>query len=273
MSDTKKRSNLQWITIIGAIITTILTIWIYLVQFQIENSGGAWDPWFVYYKDLLPVGWNFVAIILTILVLRAFGARSGPGFVWFLFILGLISWLCGEIIWTYDEAFLGIISPYPSPADYLYIVGYIFFIFGIQKQLRLTQAKISKQELGIILGFVGILALITIIFVISPIVMDIIANEYQITENIISFAYPILDIILGASAFTLVLRFKGGKFSTAWLMIGIGFIMMIVYDLFFTGINYSETYILYYIIDHFYNAFYMLLAIGAAYFQKVIQDI
>jgi len=273
MSEKQHKSGLQRLTIIGAIVTMAIAIAIYTMEYLKESGGGDVDAWFVYFKDLIPIVWNLVAILFVTMLLRVYGMKSAPGRVWILFILGLVAWFFGEFIWFWDEAVQGIESPFPSPADYLYIVGYFFFILGITFQLRQTKADIGKKDLQKIILFAVVLSLITIIFVIGPIIVDIIGTEYAIDEEIISFAYPILDIVLGTSAITLVLRFKGGKFSIAWLLIGIAFILMVAFDLVFTWINYSEVYSLYYIIDHVYNSFYLLFAIGAAYFLSTIEEI
>ena len=109
-----------------------------------------------------------------------------------LILLSLICWLIGELIYVYQQAFLGIAVPYPSIADLFYLLATVFLSFHLFSILRIKK-NIFKNKFFLYIGF---LASIFPIYLL----IDTIYNYEQyypnsIMEFMVNASYYISDAI------------------------------------------------------------------------------
>jgi hypothetical protein len=116
--------------------------------------------------------------------------------------LSLICWLIGELIYVYQQSFLGIAVPYPSIADIFYLSAtiflsfYLYSILPLKKNVRKTK---SFLYLGLLASIFPVYLLIDSIYHYEEYypnsIMEFVVNaSYYISDAVVIF--PCIPIIL-----------------------------------------------------------------------------
>ncbi|MGW8251761.1 MAG: diguanylate cyclase, partial [Anaerolineales bacterium] len=144
---------------------------------------------------------NMLAGVLGVYIIsqRAYGMTLR--WAWFLLTLGAWCFVIAEGLWTYYSIVLGI-DPFPSPADYFYVLYYPLTLVGV---LLLSFAFVPRQErsllwldIGILLMFFGML--LWYYFLASPELLSSSLSEY------VALVYPAGDFLIFVVALALILR-------------------------------------------------------------------
>lgn len=178
---------------------------------------------------------------------------------------GLLCWALGEFIWYAFEIFLSI-DPFPSVADIFYLLGYLFFVYALMKEL--TKIKESFKEIHF---FHCVTYLIVVSFFIIPVsyygIYSVYDGDVTMLQNIIAMAYGVGDLLLIVAASLVLLpllQHSDGKFARFWNTMTAGFIFFLLADILF-GI-FTEQYIgdikIYRYIDFLWIAGYFCFAYG-----------
>lgn len=115
------------------------------------------------------------------------------GSTWGLFLLAMINWALGDILWGYYELVLGEV-PFPSIADIFYLSAYLFFFIGILRIPRLRDESSNSSWLWLdILIVMFSASIIFWNFLIGPLVLD---NQQPWLETLVNSAYPMGDFFL-----------------------------------------------------------------------------
>lgn len=177
--------------------------------------------------------WIFVPIpgalvVLSILSVKRHGLQGSHGKAWISFAIFSAMWFIAEQVWSVLELFYNQ-KPFPSFADFFYIVGYpAYFIFAIL-YIRPVKKAITKKIL--------ILSSLIAVAVLVP-------NLYMTFENnsdedklsiIIGAFYPVADAIVLVPALIGVSLFFGGKVNFLWSLMLVGIILEVAAD---TGFQY-----------------------------------
>jgi diguanylate cyclase (GGDEF)-like protein len=112
---------------------------------------------------------------------------------WLFFMLAMVSWALGDVIWAYYELIVGEV-PYPSIADIFYLSAYIFFFIGIIKIPHLQESSSNKNWLWLDILIVMFSAgIISWNFLIGPTVLN---NHQPWLVTLVNSAYPVGDLVL-----------------------------------------------------------------------------
>src|ERR671939_1378539 len=112
--------------------------------------------------------------------------------------LGLISWLCADIVLTYYYFGLGIKEhPVASTADAFWFLGYGFFSAHLVMALRSISIKFDNNKNRIV---IVISSIASVSFLIYSVTRTLIAFEFHgLGDTIplfVNITYPMLDLIL-----------------------------------------------------------------------------
>jgi len=262
-----------WILTIIAIASLILNIYVYAL---VAGAGNENTPEFLTYTNTVIIGWATVTVVCFALTLKSFSLKSKPGKVWLFFMLGLVTWLIGDIIFMYNQVIVPLPEElqFPSMADQFWTIGYLLIFIGIILQMRLATVKLTRKEIEVVLIVATITSVLALVFIILPVSELLIADPTTTMEYaFFSLDYPILDLVLLPLAIVLALKYRGGEFSKSWAIIGLGFLVTAIFDLLFTYFeNFGEGYLFLYT-DHLYIGYYMILAIGAMYLHSSLQSL
>jgi hypothetical protein len=181
--------------------------------------------------------------------------------------LGVGSWFVAETIYTYYQLGLMITTPFPSLADPVYLVGYVFFGYYFYSILKLLRKTIERDV--IILVSIAVAVSITYILNLSFGIGLLLANEEDMLGTMLSITYPILDSILFVPAILVLWSVRKGDLAhTHWILISLFIILNGIGDIGFgygavLGTVGKEEWIW----DIFFNAGYLTLA-SALFWQS-----
>ena len=137
--------------------------------------------------------------------------------------LSFSSWFAAEQTWNLYEHVLGI-DPYPSIADFFYILAPILMFISLIIFLHPLREKIKKTDV-IFASALSILILIPILITTFQV-----NSETEFFEIAVAMIYPIVDAILLIPAIIVILySLREGK-NLFWIMILIGIIVFIIAD-------------------------------------------
>ena len=177
--------------------------------------------------------WIFVPIpgamvILSIMMAKKHGVTGNHGKAWIVFALFSACWFIAEQVWLVEELFYHQ-KPFPSAADFFYIVGYpIYFIFTILylKPFR----KLITKKMIILSSLVSIAILVPSMYW----TLETSSDEDQFSI-ILGAIYPIADSIVLVPALIGVQLFFGGKVNFLWSLMLVGILVEVTAD---TGFQY-----------------------------------
>lgn len=152
--------------------------------------------------------------------------------------LGLFLWMLGEFLWVYFEFIAGV-EPYPSAADYFYLLAYPALFIGLFAQVRASGVNWKKFDPVIVFLF-GIIA--ALLVGLSAYFGIYLAYDPMSTllGNAVAIGYGLADVaVILCSLLVLVLawEFKGGNLMRLYLYLFFAFAMTLVADVGFAVYN------------------------------------
>jgi hypothetical protein len=154
--------------------------------------------------------------------------------VWLGIGVGVISWGIGNLIFAYTELILKQIL-FPSLADVFFVITYIFLSLGMAMSVINRRLGLSVRQ-WLIVAVIGILS----IFVAGFVTFAAGKNGQPIELNLgtgLFITYALGDILLVVVAAILLQAFRGGKYASAWQLLGAGGVSMFLADLGFNYLN------------------------------------
>lgn len=218
----------------------------------------------------LAIGITLLALVLS----RQIVGRSRNRLLWWGLTIGWALWTVAQLYW----AIAAIISqeiPYPSWADFFWLVGYIPMYIALWERLRsLPQTASSPQRVALWISTLFIV-ICTVWFVLIPIVQN--NDPSAILESALNILYPLMDVVLLIMVLRIFFIYQPGNYGRAWSWLSAGFILMSLSDLIF---SYATTANLYYPdgqanllstigVDVPYNVSFLLWLIGLFILQSI----
>jgi hypothetical protein len=183
-----------------------------------------------------------------------------------LLTLGLVFWFIANIIWTYYEVVLDIVSPVPSLANFFLLSAYGFLIFrwiSIYKKLgHITNKKI----LILIISGTGLF----LIYILN-LTLDLteLSNFRGLMLFIVTIAYPKLNSILTVFALMIFLKIKNEKHHfVPWVCELVGFLAIVVGDSWFAIIVLTTFVEQLWMSALLLSAHYLLIAAGLIWYLR-----
>jgi signal transduction histidine kinase len=213
----KNRFLSIWIISFISTLSIISSLYITNINLGIENFSNVIS---------LPV-YTIIPGTLVILsiwaVTRSDFIRELPKKSLLFLSLSFIFWFLAEQTWNlYEHVFE--IDPYPSLADFFYILGPIFMLISISIFLKSTGKKISRKN--------KIFACVVSSIILIPSLLSTleVGIEDEPFEIIIAVSYPIVDAVLLVPVILAILFLISSKRSFFLIMILAGLILMIAAD-------------------------------------------
>jgi hypothetical protein len=137
------------------------------------------------------------------------------------------------LFWSYESVLQ--IDPYPSIADALFLIAYPLLAAGIYMSFVSAGVKIyrvKKSLLAILLITSMVLAALVMYFV----EYQLFDAETGLLSTTVHILYGVGDLVLIVLAMLAVLvasEYKGGKLESFWLIMAIGFVIILLADIVF----------------------------------------
>lgn len=175
-----------------------------------------------------------------------FKSRLGKAIIFY--SLGLLAWGCGVVGWLIYIYVLGITEvPYPSPADFVYMLAQIMWYTACIIMARVIGAQYGLKQNGWIKALFGSLVAVAL----SYLLLVTVAREGQLEvsgltlKTFFDFYYPIataLSLTLVSVIYLLAHKYLGGLYKKALLVLFTGFIFQFLGDFLYTYTTNNETY-------------------------------
>lgn len=196
------------------------------------------------------------ALAVSVVALVKYWRKSSEPFslIWFGFACGLFLWFVGETTWTAYTLILGIDVPYPSLADFFWIIGYIPFFIALLMYVKIFSHALSWKNMLIIIAATFILT----VFVYATLLNPIMHLEEDAITLVMDFAYPTLDILLFFMATLGLMIFWKGKLGKSWLLICSATLVDVIADIIFSYATAQGTYYCGHVSDMLFSIAYVL---------------
>ena len=182
--------------------------------------------------------------------------------------IGLVLWLCADIIWASYELVFHVAAPIPSLSDILWLAGYPFLAYNLISTYKQFHNKFNKRVLlASVLG--------NIIFVTYLISLTIGLSDFSSAGSVSLFvvliAYPIMNAVLTIPALPIMLGlWKERPWSIPWTFKSLSLFCIVITDSWFAFIILSGLYEQVWLSSMFFGAEYLILAGGLLWFNKFL---
>lgn len=241
-----------------------LVIWWVTLDFRgAENTTENYLFSLIY--GFIPLIWGAIGLRMSI---NWGGFKSAMGKSVRFLSLGLLAWSTGNIIFAYYNLALDVEVPYPSIADYIFVLSFPLWIIGMAYLLRVSGAYFSLRGLG---GKITLLAIPVIAAVSSYYLLFEVARGGEIDTTggieklIFDLAFPIGDVLvltMGFMLYGLSLNYLGGRFKAPILITLVGFAFAYITDFSYSYTTTLETFFVGNWVDLLYATTFFLLALG-----------
>ncbi|HLP81452.1 MAG TPA: hypothetical protein VK141_05615, partial [Nitrosomonas sp.] len=218
-------------TVFAAILIAVYTI------INVFVIGG--DEFIIEIGNYITVPLAILTILISIMLWKQVSGNTNSGFLWSHMIAGWACWTIAEILWAVF-AYLSQDMPYPSWADFFWVLGYIPMGMGLAARVRSLPAKPTTNQLAVIWGVSIATIIFTAIFVLQPIVLN--NDPTKLVESILNLLFPILDLVLLVIVLYLFFAYEQGAYGFGWRLILVGFITHQVANLLFSYASTAELY-------------------------------
>jgi hypothetical protein len=258
--------------IIAIVIAIVFLVYITINIFLI---GG--DSFIFNFNSLINPPLAIINVLSAISIWRLMGAEKHSRFLWAGLLLGWGLWALAETIWAI-YSILGQEVPYPSLADFFWVIGYIPIGIGLITRIRTIPTKPSRSQTMLILGISGFAILITILFYFIPLIQSF--DPQQLIQSILTLVYPLADLFVIIIVLRLLFTYEAGDYGFGWRLLTLGFIFMAVSDFLFTytswkGIYYPDmkaTMISRLVVDAPYTIAFMLWIAGVHALRILLRE-
>ena len=155
---------------------------------------------------------------------------------WYLFAVGLLSYVTADIIF-YSYQDLLHLEVFPSLADVFYLAAYPFLMAGLLLLIRSRSPGADRTGLLDALVVTVGLGMVSWVFLVVPYAQ---APELTLPARVVSMAYPIMDVLLLATAIRLVV--DGGRRPPAFWVLACGVGALLVTDTLYSIIQLAGGY-------------------------------
>jgi hypothetical protein len=226
---------------------------------------------------------NYLSVPLSIGVTLAaywFTRRSGGSrrtrTIWWGLTIGWGLWAVAQVWWAVAAMLTGEV-PYPSVADFLFIVGYLPIYVAVWLQMRSLPPYTTTLQRALLWVAVLMVVVFTGWFVLLPTIQS--NDPGDRLTSLLNTLYPLLDLVLLVIVLRIFFSYQQGRYARAWLWISTGFILQTFSDFYFVYLVSQE---LYYpdgvvnlastvLVDIPYNLSYLVWIIGLLALQRISQ--
>src|SRR5260221_4634821 len=191
-------------------------------------------------------------------------ARTLQRWVPLLLGLGILSYIVGQALWTYNEDIAHLAVLFPTWADAGYLGSYPFVLLALlllppRPLTADTRTRILLDSLMIMVG----VTTFSWYFILGPTILPILQGADTVLGQVIGTAYPLATLVLIFCLLLLVLHSHDYAIRPVALILGLAFIIIVLTDSIY---DYQELHNMYAtgtLLDVGWPLGYMLVGLGA----------
>jgi ABC-type branched-subunit amino acid transport system substrate-binding protein len=224
----------------------------------------------IMYSELIIIASASIAAFLGILLAyRQILHNRSHSKAYICLAIGLVLWLCADIIWASYELIFHVAAPIPSLSDILWLAGYPFFAYNLIATYRQFHNRFNNN--GVLLAsIIG-----NVIFVAYLISLTIGLSDFSSQGSVSMFAiliaYPIMNALLTIPALSILIGlWKERPWSIPWTFKSLSLFCIVITDSWFAFIILSGLYEQVWLSSMFFGAEYLIMASGLLWFNKFL---
>ena len=197
--------------------------------------------------------------------------------IWGWMFLGLFLWTIAEVLWVYYSLAYQEPLPFPSPADFFWVIGTFPLVIAFIIRLRSFQFHISRPQTVMLVLTNAIFIILSAIFIFPQMFVN--ANPARWVETAINVFYSVTDLLMFGLSLGIIFAMQRGRLSTVWSFILWSNIIRTIADLLFTYASWNRATLsanANYTITVLYNipflTSYLLIALGMLANQILIKE-
>ena len=182
--------------------------------------------------------------------------------------IGLVLWLCADIIWASYELVFHVAAPIPSISDILWLAGYPFFAYNLISTYRQFHDKFDKRIL--LASIVGNIVFVAYLISLTIGLSDF-SSQGSVSLFVVLISYPIMNAALTIPALPILIGlWKERPWSIPWTFKSLSLFCIVITDSWFAFIILSGLYEQVWLSSMFFGAEYLILAGGLLWFNKFL---
>lgn len=207
------------------------------------------------------------AVVCSLVVGFRYGWTTKHGFSFGLVAASFTCWFIAETIFVYYDVFTNT-PPFPSIADFFFILAGPFFVAGIVSEMFVARAHLSlKQAIG---------SAVIIVLIAAYLFGVVFEAEAEMLLNIVSGGYLLIDVLMVVAALygLKISREYGGQMRTPWVLIAMGASLYLLGDfLYLFFLEQYEALVFWAVqIDILWVVSYILFAVAMARIKDTLFD-
>jgi len=223
----------------------------------------------IVYSELIIIASASIAALLGVLLAyRQILHNRSHSKMYISLAIGLVLWLCADIIWASYELVFHVAAPIPSLSDILWLAGYPFFAYNLIATYRQFHNKLNKRVLlasiignGIFIAYLGSLTIGISDF----------SSQGGVSMFAVLIAYPIMNALLTIPALPILIGLWSERpWSIPWTFKSLSLFCIVITDSWFAIIILSGLYEQVWLSSMFFGAEYLILAGGLLWFNKFL---
>lgn len=227
-------------------------------------------------RDVVYLVSPLLATMFGFWAVSIFGSRSLYSFTLLFLSFGMGCKFIGEILWFIFDNLLHV-SPFPSAADYFFLLSYPLFAVAFILALKHSHVnwKSFSRLILFLLGLNGLWITVLVGYFDVYLAFD---PAVSMLENVVAIGYGVADLVLLLIClFLLVLawEYRAGRIVKTWRYLFIGFLVTLAADVLFAIFHdaYGQGVIIYLnIIDSLWIMGYLCVALGFYEFISLAHD-
>src|SRR5688572_13851101 len=222
----------------------------------------------VYSELIIIAAASFAALLGILLAYRQILHNRSHSKAYISLAIGLVLWLCADVIWASYELVFHVVAPIPSLSDILWLAGYPFFAYNLIATYRQFHNKLNKRVLlasiignGIFIAYLGSLTIGISDF----------SSQGGVSMFAVLIAYPLMNALLTVPALPILLGlWKERPWSIPWTFKSLSLFCIVITDSWFAFIIISGLYEQVWLSSMFFGAEYLIRASGLLWFNKFL---
>jgi uncharacterized membrane protein len=180
----------------------------------------------------------------------------------------LLLWFAANVVWSYYEVVLNVVSPLPSLSDIFLLSAYGFLIYRLVIMYKNLKEKVKKKTL-VILGTV-ITVFLAYMFSLTLDLSNL-STSKGIIFFIITFLYPLLNAVLASLAVLILIGIRHEKIHyITWLCKLLALLFLFLGDSWFAIIALTELVEQLWVSSLLLSAHYIIIAGGLIWYIKYL---
>jgi len=209
-----------------------------------------------------------VIVILSSVICSRYKVTGHHAKAWLFFLAFSLSWMAADYTWIIYERVL-YIDPYPSLADFFYLIGYPFlFMFSVLYILPVKKALNSK----IIISAIAISVIVTLPTLEVTFMSEEFDSDSDFLEVILATSYVLADSIVLVPAILGIVLFFRGEVNFLWTLIFFGIISTVIADSVYVTSQFDDSYYTGHPIDVLFIWTYVLFSFGIYSHLKIFKS-